>query len=308
MMRYSKALACAAALLGALTGPARADDRAVQRGQYLAILGDCSGCHTTQHGAPFAGGLPFTAAFGTVYSTNITPDKETGIGNWTGDQFYRALHQGIAADGHHLYPAFPYIYFTRISRSDSDALFAYLKSLKPVHQPATPNRLLFPFNIRAVMMIWNWLYLDDKRFQPDPRRSASWNRGNFIVNGLGHCAACHTPKNILFGDKTSRALTGATLEHWYAANLTGTRAGFLLCGDFDAARAILTLEDASTVEQHLDDLVVFVTSDRYTNLRRQIGIADLVGAGHHVEVMRPLFGIRLYCTRDQIEPVGARGI
>jgi len=203
------------------TVPAKAQDPIAARGQYLALLGDCAGCHTAAHKPPFTGGLPFTAAFGTIYSTNITPDSATGIGRWNKDQFYRALHEGIAADGRHLYPAFPYIYFTRISRSDSDALFAYLQSLKPVRQPATPNRLLFPFNIRLVMMVWNWLYLDDKRFLPDSTRSAAWNRGNYVVNGLGHCAACHTPKNILFGDKTSQAFSGANLEHWYAANLTG---------------------------------------------------------------------------------------
>jgi mono/diheme cytochrome c family protein len=223
MMRYSKALACAAALLGALTGPARADDRAVQRGQYLAILGDCSGCHTTQHGAPFAGGLPFTAAFGTVYSTNITPDKETGLGNWTADQFYRALHQGIAADGRYLYPAFPYAYFTRISRADSDDLFAYLKSLKPVKAPPHPNNLRFPFNLRPLIAFWNWLYLDDKRFAPDAARPAAWNRGAYLVQGLGHCAACHTPKDMLFGDKQDRALTGAVVDNWFSANLTGNK-------------------------------------------------------------------------------------
>lgn len=194
----------------------------VAKGQYLALLGDCAGCHSAAHKPAFSGGLSFTTSFGTIYSTNITPDKETGIGNWTGDQFYRALHQGIAADGHHLYPAFPYPYFTRISRADTDALFAYLKTLKPVHQPPTPNQLIFPFNIRAGMIFWNWLYLDDKPFVPDPKQTPAWNRGAYIVNGLGHCAACHTPKNILFGDKESKAFTGAVLEHWFAANLTAS--------------------------------------------------------------------------------------
>jgi mono/diheme cytochrome c family protein len=223
MMRYWKALACAAALSSALACPARADDSAVERGRYLAILGDCSGCHTTQHGAAFAGGLPFTAAFGTVYSTNITPDKETGLGNWTSDQFYRALHQGIAADGRHLYPAFPYAYFTRISRADSDDLFAYLKSLKPVKAPPHPNNLRFPFNLRPLIAFWNWLYLDDKRFVPDAARPAAWNRGAYLVQGLGHCAACHTPKDMLFGDKQDHALNGAVVDNWFSANLTGNK-------------------------------------------------------------------------------------
>jgi mono/diheme cytochrome c family protein len=194
---------------------------AVQRGAYLAVLGDCAGCHTAPHQPAFSGGLAFSAQFGTVYSTNITPDRQTGIGTWTQDQFYRALHQGIAADGHHLYPAFPYFYFARTSRADSDALLAYLKSLKPVYRPPTPNRLIFPFNIRALMIFWNWLYLDDKPFAPDPEKSAAVNRGAYLVTGLGHCAGCHTPKNMLFGDEASKALTGTVLENWFAANLTG---------------------------------------------------------------------------------------
>jgi mono/diheme cytochrome c family protein len=207
-------------LLCAATSPLLAQSE-VERGEYLATLGDCGGCHTAAHKPAFSGGLPFTAPFGTVYSTNITPDLRTGIGGWNADQFYRALHEGIAADGHHLYPAFPYVYFKHISKADSDALFAYLKSLKPVDRPPTPNRLLFPLNIRGIMIFWNWLYLDKRQFVPTPTMSQAWNRGAYIVNGLGHCAACHTPKDILFGDETSKALTGTTLEHWYAANLTG---------------------------------------------------------------------------------------
>lgn len=175
------------------------------------------------HRPPLSGGLAFTARFGTVYSTNITPDKKTGIGAWTGAQFYRALHQGIAADGHHLYPAFPYLYFRRISREDTDALFAYLKTLKPAYQPPTHNQLIFPFNIRAVMIFWNWLYLGTHAFKPDPKQTPEWNRGAYIVTGLGHCAGCHTPKNALFGDEAGKALTGAVLDNWFAANLTGSR-------------------------------------------------------------------------------------
>jgi mono/diheme cytochrome c family protein len=214
------ACACALAL------PAQADD-SVARGKYLSILGDCAGCHTGPHSPAYSGGLPFTAAFGTVYSSNITPDRKTGIGNWSADQFYRALHQGIAADGSHLYPAFPYAYFTRISRAETDDLFAYLKTLKPVRHAPTPNRLLFPFNIRAVMIVWDWLFLNDARYRPNPHQSAAWNQGAYLVNGLGHCAACHTPKNIMFGDEKSEALTGAVLDNWFSADLTGSKFGGL---------------------------------------------------------------------------------
>ena len=210
------------ALAAFLLSPARAQD-AVSRGRYLAILGDCAGCHTQAHGAPFTGGLPFNAQFGTVYSTNITPDAQTGIGGWTEQQFYRALHEGIAADGRRLYPAFPYVYFSRVSRADTDALFAYLKTLKPVHQPPTPNKLIFPFNIRALMIFWNWLYLGKAQPETAPAQAAAWQRGEYLVNGLGHCAACHTPKDILFGDKRSDALTGGVVDHWFSANLTGNQ-------------------------------------------------------------------------------------
>ena len=208
-----------------LAVPARSEDMAA-RGKYLAIVGDCGGCHADGNGAPFIGGLPFTAAYGTIYSPNITPDKATGIGNWTADQFYRAMHDGIRADGAPLYPAFPFVYFTHVSRADSDAIFAYLKTLKPVHSVPPRNRLLFPFNIRALMWFWDAMFFDRKPYRATPAKSAQWNRGDYIVNGFGHCAACHTPKNILFGDKANKALAGETEEGWFSANLNGnTRDG-----------------------------------------------------------------------------------
>jgi mono/diheme cytochrome c family protein len=223
--RWGKAMRLSTALFLALCAAAPAPARAAgdaARGRYLAILGDCSGCHTVPHGAPFAGGLAFHAQFGTVHSTNITPDPATGIGRWTADQFHRALHDGIAAGGRHLYPAFPYVYFRRLSRRDTDDLYAYLRTVKPVRRAPTPNRLVFPFNIRALMVFWNWLYRHDAP-PPDTARPAAWRRGEFLVNGIGHCAGCHTPKDILFGDINARALTGGLTQHWYSANLTGSR-------------------------------------------------------------------------------------
>lgn len=201
--------------------PAHADD-AVARGRYLSVLGDCAGCHTGMHGAAFTGGLPFDTPFGTIYSTNITPDKVTGIGIWSADDFYRALHDGIAPGGTHLYPALPYLYFNRITRRDSDDLFAYLRTLRPVHRVSTPNRLAFPFNLRFGLAIWNALYFDKTPPAVPANASAAWKRGEYLVNGLGHCGACHTPKTALFGDIKGRALTGGTVTHWFAANLTGS--------------------------------------------------------------------------------------
>jgi mono/diheme cytochrome c family protein len=217
-----KLLAATLALSGCLLVPAHADS-AVERGRYLAILGDCQGCHTAPHQPPFSGGVPFTARFGTLYSTNITPDRLTGIGNWNEDDFYRALHEGIAPGGRHLYPAFPYVYFARLSRQETHDLFAWLKTLMPVHRSSTPNTLYFPFNIRGGMSVWDWLYLDSTPYHVDGRQSAAWNRGRFVVEGPGHCAACHTPKDILFGDQTAEAFTGARLQNWFAANLTGSK-------------------------------------------------------------------------------------
>lgn len=208
------------AIFLALALPAAAHAADAARGRYLAVLGDCAGCHTAAHGAAYAGGLPFEARFGTVYSTNITPDRRTGIGNWSADDFYRALHEGIAPGGRHLYPAFPYVYFTHVTRRDSDDLYAFLRSVKPVHQDATPNRLIFPFNLRWGLVFWNWLYLDRTPLPAPAGRSAAWQRGQYLVNGLGHCGGCHTPKDLLFGDKKGQAFTGATVQHWFASNLT----------------------------------------------------------------------------------------
>jgi len=214
----------ATALIASVVAPVAAQATVV-RGKYLAVLGDCAGCHTRpMTGAPpYAGGLPFVAAFGTMYSPNITPDKQTGIGNWTADQFYTALHTGIGAHDKHLYPAFPFIYFTHITRSDSDAIYAYLRTIKPVHATPPPNKLIPPFDIRATMAFWDTMFFKEGTYKNDPSRSAVWNRGNYIVNGFGHCAECHTPKNILFGDETSKPLQGALEEGWFSANLNGNK-------------------------------------------------------------------------------------
>jgi mono/diheme cytochrome c family protein len=211
-------LAFAIALLLASAASAQTP---VERGRYLAVLGDCAGCHNAPHGAPFAGGLPLSAVFGVVYSSNITPDPETGIGRWSADDFHNALHDGVRPDGAHLYPAFPYPYFSRMSRADSDALFAYLKTQRPVHYQPPANAMIFPFNIRTTVWFWNQLFVPAASLPQG--RDTQWNRGNFLVNGPGHCAECHTPKNLLFGDRNTRAFTGETMDNWFAANLTGAK-------------------------------------------------------------------------------------
>jgi mono/diheme cytochrome c family protein len=198
----------------------------VVRGKYLAILGDCASCHTSKDGAAYAGGRGLDSGFGIIYSANLTPDRETGIGNWSADQFYRAMHKGIAADDSHLYPAFPYPYFTHMTRADDDAIYAYLQTIPAVHAKPPPNKLPFPLNVRGVMAIWNALYFSEGEYKPDPTKSAEWNRGAYIVTGPGHCGGCHTPKNFLMADENDRALSGNVIDNWYAADLSGEpRAG-----------------------------------------------------------------------------------
>jgi mono/diheme cytochrome c family protein len=196
-----------------------ADASPIERGRYLAAAGDCAGCHTTEGGVPYAGGRPLATPFGTVLSANLTPDA-TGLKGWNADQFYRAMHEGIAANGEHLYPAFPYNYFARMPRADTDALFAFLQSLPPAPHQLERNQLPFPFNIRSLVSVWNLLYLDKAEFKPDPAHDAQWNRGAYLVQGPGHCAACHTPKTVLGGPKDGHEFQGGAFGTWFAPDLT----------------------------------------------------------------------------------------
>ena len=200
-----------------------ATDPAVERGRYLVVLGDCSGCHTRPGGQPFTGGLPLATPFGTIYSSNLTPDSDTGLGGWTADQFYRAMHEGKRNDGANLYPAFPYPYFTHVTRVDSDAILAYLKSLPAVNYRPPVNKLPFPINIRAVVKIWNWLNFR----RDDDGKVASGSHGGYLVEGLAHCGGCHTPKTFLAGDKTKDAYRGGVLDNWFAPNLRSESGGGL---------------------------------------------------------------------------------
>jgi mono/diheme cytochrome c family protein len=199
---------------------AASDAAQLLRGQYLVAAGDCVSCHLGDGGAPFAGGLGLKTPFGVIYSSNITPDRETGIGAWTSDQFYHAMHDGKGAHGENLYPAFPYPWFRRVSRADDDAIFAYLKTTPAVHYTPPENKLPFPLSIRAMVGGWNLLFLDTHDFQADASQSAQWNRGAYLVNGLGHCGGCHTPKNRLGADKSAQDFHGGDLESWVAPDLT----------------------------------------------------------------------------------------
>jgi mono/diheme cytochrome c family protein len=192
----------------------------LRQGQALTIAGDCMSCHIRDGGQPFAGGLGLKTPFGVIYSPNITPDRDTGIGAWTNDQFYRAMHEGVGAHGENLYPAFPYPWFSHASRADDDAIFAYLRTIPAVRYTAPANRLPFPLNIRFLVKAWNLLFFRPHDFQSNPGQSAEWNHGAYLVTGLAHCGACHTPVNFLGASKADRAFQSGELDNWVAPNLT----------------------------------------------------------------------------------------
>lgn len=191
----------------------------VERGKYLTAAADCAACHTVPGGKPFAGGVAFVLPVGTIYSTNITADAKTGIGDWSDDDFVRSLHQGVAKDGSNLYPAFPYTSYTGLSRDDAVAIKAYLFSLPSQNAPAKENTLAFPFNQRWGMKFWNVAFLDQKRFKPDPALSDVENRGAYLATSLGHCGECHTPRNLAFA-LSGKEFAGAEIRGWRAYNIT----------------------------------------------------------------------------------------
>ena len=197
----------------------------ITRGEYLARAGDCVACHTAPNGPAFAGGRAMATPFGNLYVPNITPDDETGIGHWSADEFYRMLHTGVSRDGTLLYPAMPFASYTKVTRADSDAMFAYLMSVAPVSQKNRPHELRFPFNNRDLLIGWRTLYFKEGEYQRDPAKSAEWNRGAYLVQGLGHCAMCHTAINALGGSSESKAFEGGMIpnQNWYAPSLTSNR-------------------------------------------------------------------------------------
>jgi mono/diheme cytochrome c family protein len=209
-------------------------DLQIERGKYLALAGNCASCHTTANGGFMSGGLAFETPFGRIYSTNITPDADTGIGNWTGAQFLNSMRRGVRPDGEHLYPVFPYTAFTKITDEDVAALFAYLKSIPAIHQEAPENELLFPFSQRSLLAIWKSMFFDEGIYQADEANSAEWNRGAYLVEALAHCGACHSPRNYLGAGKSAMAMAGGVytdkvrsgnLRAWSAPNLTSAPSG-----------------------------------------------------------------------------------
>jgi mono/diheme cytochrome c family protein len=208
------------------SAPPAADS--VARGAYLARAGNCMTCHTEPGGPPFAGGRAIETPFGTVYASNLTPEPTSGIGSWSADHFWRALHNGRGKDGRLLYPAFPYPNYTLVTRADSDAIFDYLRSLPPVQRPNTAHRLGWPYSTQAALAVWRALYFAPGGHEEDRSQSAEWNRGAYLVRGLGHCSACHISRNLLGASSDMMDLSGGLIpmQNWYAPSLTSpTEAG-----------------------------------------------------------------------------------
>jgi len=203
------------------TQPGSRPDQAAH-GAQLALAGNCASCHTARGGQRYSGGRAIDTPFGTVYAGNLTPDPDTGLGRWTSADFWRALHHGRSKDGRRLLPAFPYTSFTQITREDSDALFAHLRSLPPVQRANIPHALRWPYGTPLAQALWRALYFKPGTTPPDPAQSAEWNRGAYLVRGLGHCAACHGARDVLGGQRHGSAMLGSHLAHggWYAPSLS----------------------------------------------------------------------------------------
>jgi mono/diheme cytochrome c family protein len=223
-------IACVLIAIYAMAQSAPASKELVQRGAYLTRAGDCIACHTAPKGKPYAGGVPIATPLGVIYSTNITPDLETGIGHYSMDNFVKVMREGVTDDGDHLYPAMPYTSYTRLSQEDLSAFYAYfMQGVEPVRKPNHPTQLSWPLSIHSLMAVWNGLYLKKGEYAADPNKSVSWNRGAYLVQGLGHCGGCHTPRGVLGQEKAGsekdgrQYLAGAKLDNWYALPLTGDR-------------------------------------------------------------------------------------
>ena len=194
----------------------------IDQGRILAGLGNCGTCHTANEKKPFAGGVSFPTPFGTLYSSNITPDPDTGIGYWSEEAFVRAMREGVSREGVHLFPAFPYTHFTKVTDEDLHDLYAYLMTRDPISQQAPANELAFPFSLRPLQAGWKLLFFDDQGFQPNADKSDAWNRGAYLAEGLGHCSSCHSPRNSFGAEQAGAAYDGALVDDWYAPALNAS--------------------------------------------------------------------------------------
>jgi mono/diheme cytochrome c family protein len=241
-------------------------DASLERGRYLATISNCATCHTTKDGKPFAGGVKFHTEFGTLYSTNITSDKKTGIGRWSFEDFYQAMKHGLRPDGTPLYPAFPYPSFAKLTDADIASIYLYMQSIAPVDAPARENELRFPYNLRFMLRAWNKMFHEPAAYTPDPAQSQEWNRGAYLVQGPAHCGACHTPRNALGAERNELAFSGGLvldevrpgkIREWAAVNLTPAKSGL---GHWDAACIVDYLKtgecDHAVVHGPMNDVIL----------------------------------------------------
>ncbi len=210
---------------GSLSGPLHVAGTSVEQGRYLAVAADCVACHSVAGRADYAGGLAFRLPFGILYSSNLTPDLDAGIGAWSDDEFLRAVRSGVGRGGRHLYPAHPYATYAAMARNDVLAIRAYLASLPPDPNKVPASQLRFPFSQRGLLPLWNALFLSAQHFQPDASHDDAWNRGSYLATALGHCGECHTPRNVAYALQSRRALTGALTRGWKAYDITAGASG-----------------------------------------------------------------------------------
>ena len=267
---------------------ASAQQTPAQRGEYLARAGDCISCHTANGGAPYAGGYQLDTPFGYLLAPNITPDDATGIGRWSAADFYRAMHDGVNKRGQDMYPAMPYDFYTRLTRADSDAIFAYLRTLKPVSNVVDINHLRFPFNQRWSMAVWRELYFSEGTFKPDPQQSADWNRGAYLVEGLGHCSSCHSPRNALGGIEEDKAYTGASIDDWFAPNLTANLHTGL--GEWTAADIATYLKTGAVAGR---TTAFGPMAEVITNSLSHLTDADLAAMAEYLKAIPPNSSLRI---------------
>jgi len=228
----------------------------VAHGKSLVEASDCATCHTADPQRPFAGGKRIDTPFGAIYSPNLTPDRETGIGDWSDADFVRALRFGVAPDGSRYYPAFPYPYFTKFTRGDILAIRAYLSTLTPFRNEEPPPALRFPLNFRVVMRVWNYFFFKPGILEPDQQKDIDWNRGRYLVEGAGHCGACHTPKNMFGADRRGRAFAGGRVGDWFAPRLDGAARSGLKSWSVDDI--VEYLQSGRNARSHADGLMAEV--------------------------------------------------
>ena len=329
LLASTTALACAALVVWVLNTRDEVDinlpevavattDAMVQRGAYLARAGNCMSCHTARGGEPYAGGRGIDTPFGAVYTSNLTPDEQTGIGSWTPAHFWRAMHNGRSKDGRLLTPAFPYTSYTQVTREDSDALFAYLKSIPAVAQTNKPHDLRFPYDSQAALAVWRALYFKPGVYQPDGTRTAEWNRGAYLVNGLGHCSACHSARNAL-GATAGLNLAGGLipLQNWYAPSLVSPHEAGV--GDWDRQDIVSLLKNGVSLRASVAGPMteVVLGSTQYLNnedlgamaqylkeLPAQSGPADKSG---DINLMSKMPVSQENRSSEAINPVAERG-